>query len=319
MPGDSFSQPRIVTKNEGGSSVQINTSSACSQPTLKIYFSRDQRKRECALVTDFPEQLVEALEIRPVDVAAEISQLLQVHLDALNSLLVRKGIISGTKSHSSSEEAPISHKTDENGQAQVLDDLADEKRPASSTNSQHSSDAAEPGTAETESSISPIAETEEVLSSFRPVRNRASMSRPSTSLGHARTPLESHGGRSSSKETQEAFFEEPRVGTYNALNRSHNIHKLIDFARNAGVVFNARAQTTRRTSSAGEDAFDLSELDSALQEAELSQTLHETINVRLNEGPLGGGIPDSSQEYRARDSEVGFLGEFFVSYYLLES
>ncbi|KAF2187468.1 hypothetical protein K469DRAFT_772048 [Zopfia rhizophila CBS 207.26] len=304
MPVDSFSQPRVATKNEGGS----------SQPTLEIYFSTDRRKRECALVADFPEQLVEALEVRPADVAAEVSQLLQVHLDSLNDLLVRKGIISGTTSSSGSEEAQNADQIDENYQTQGLEQFVNEERTASSAHSQRSSDAAEPGRSGTESSISPIAETEEATSYLRPVQNRAFTSRPSTSPDQVRTPLESHDGPSSPEQTPEAFSEEPVVtlGIYNTVNRSHNTGRLRDFARNADTVFNARAQTTRRASSTREDAFDLSELNSALQEVELLQTSYNTINVRLNHTHRGGVIPDRSQEQRAPDFEVGFLGELFI-------
>ena len=61
--------------------MQVNATGATTRPTLEIYLSSDKSKRECALVTDFPNQLVDALKIEPVDIIVELHQFLEVPLE----------------------------------------------------------------------------------------------------------------------------------------------------------------------------------------------------------------------------------------------
>lgn len=46
------------------------------------------------MITEFPQQLIEALQIEPADLS-DLNIFLQVPLDLLNTLLIQKGIISG--------------------------------------------------------------------------------------------------------------------------------------------------------------------------------------------------------------------------------
>ena len=76
------------------------------EPSLNIYLSSDTSKRDCALVTDFPNQLIEALEIRPHDAVAELHQYLEVPFQSLDALLVRKGIVGEIPSSSTNLGTP---------------------------------------------------------------------------------------------------------------------------------------------------------------------------------------------------------------------
>lgn len=60
---------------------------------LDIYFSANRQIRDCALVTEFPEQLVDALELDPANLP-DLRPLLQVPLHLLTALLIKRGIAS---------------------------------------------------------------------------------------------------------------------------------------------------------------------------------------------------------------------------------
>jgi hypothetical protein len=82
-----------VTRIEGSSSATV-----CAEENenfkLKIYVSTDRQLRECALLTDFPMQLVAALELEPAHFP-DLHLLLQVPLISLRTLMIRKGFTSG--------------------------------------------------------------------------------------------------------------------------------------------------------------------------------------------------------------------------------
>lgn len=114
----------IVKKRSGGSSVRVNIVEDGSSK-LEVCVSTNAHKRDCALVTDFPEQLVSELELEPGDLP-ELHPLLQVPISALRTLLRRKGITCEDDADDSDEiiqvdsveedlQAQEDHTSEENG------------------------------------------------------------------------------------------------------------------------------------------------------------------------------------------------------------
>lgn len=82
-----------VTKSEGGSSVKVSPGED-ETAKLEIFVSANKHTRDCALITDFPEQLVATLELEPADLP-DLLPLLRVSLASLKALLIKKGITGG--------------------------------------------------------------------------------------------------------------------------------------------------------------------------------------------------------------------------------
>ena len=78
----------IVMKPAGDSSIKIKTERDQTSK-LEIYLSADDTMRNCALMTDLPEQLAAALQLKPANVA-HLPLLLQVPLVSLKTLLIKK-------------------------------------------------------------------------------------------------------------------------------------------------------------------------------------------------------------------------------------
>lgn len=120
----SGSLPRrfTVTRVEGGSCIRVNTGEG-TEPALDIYLSSDKSKRDYALLTDFPNQLLEALQIRAFDAAADLHQYLGVPLESLNILLVGKGIMGEIPTSSAGSDTPESDETSEDEPTHHEDEL----------------------------------------------------------------------------------------------------------------------------------------------------------------------------------------------------
>jgi hypothetical protein len=102
-------------------------------------------------------------------------------------------------------------------------------------------------------------------------------------------------------------------GTYSAHNRDRNRDRLRGFARNVDprpvLQFSRFSSQARNT----ESAFDMSTLDRALETAEVAP-VPNPVQVNSSSLQRAGPIPNRNDEQRARDFEVGFLGEQFVSF-----
>ena len=81
-----------MNTSDGGSCARVTSSTTEKDAQLDIYVSAHGQTRECALVTDFPKQLMNALGIKATELP-ELRDLLQVPLASLNAFLVKKGIV----------------------------------------------------------------------------------------------------------------------------------------------------------------------------------------------------------------------------------
>lgn len=84
---------KTETETEGGSSVEVSTGDD-KAAELEIYVSVDKDTRDCALLTDFPGQLIAALELQPANLP-DLQLFLQVPLASLKTLLIKQGISGG--------------------------------------------------------------------------------------------------------------------------------------------------------------------------------------------------------------------------------
>ena len=119
-----------ITKREGGSSVKVSMGED-ETTKLEIYVSAERHMRDCALITDFPEQLIEALKLEPADLPA-LCPLLQVPLASMKALLIRKGIIGGDAADDY-EETLVADSVNENSQSQSDRSSDDDGEDASTT------------------------------------------------------------------------------------------------------------------------------------------------------------------------------------------
>lgn len=90
-----------MTRTKGGSSVKVSLRED-NTAKLEIFFSANKQSRECALIVDFPEQLVAALKLEPANLP-DLSSLLSVPLASLKALLVKKGITGGVAADDNKE------------------------------------------------------------------------------------------------------------------------------------------------------------------------------------------------------------------------
>lgn len=296
-----------ITRIEGGSSVRVNDASDGVDPALEIYLSSDHKKRDCALVTDFPKQLLEALEVQPFNAANELHQYLEVPLESLNMLLVRKGIIGEIPS------SPLGSDTSKSDEMSDDEDQSQWRAPLV--------------TPEQSSSVTPLATPPIELP--RPPALLAAQSVPSTqsprdpepiprTLG-VETSLGNHFSPSDFPIAPERQEEEPPMelvttaGIYSTSNRSRNRERLEQFAQHSPPdQNNSRGGTTHSVNTPIAAAFDMTQLGSALENPQASVISAAPASVRSARRPQGRHIPDRSQEDRARDFEIGFLGEHYV-------
>ena len=118
-------------------------------------------------------------------------------------------------------------------------------------------------------------------------------------------PYESHGERSVTPRPTAA-------GLYSIDNRNRNRERLQDFARNADLTSSSRPVSSSGRYGRGGGAFDMSTLTETLQAAEPGR-MSTPIQVYSSPRRRAGLIPNRTEEEMARDFEVGFLGELFVS------
>jgi hypothetical protein len=294
-------EQRTVTKTEGGSSVQVFTTTDGNQPSLEIYLSTDMAKRQCAVVTTLASQLVEALEIHTVDIASEVSQLLLVPVSALDQVLMEHGIVGETISQSQIRNEAI--------EVNQFDEGLDPEVENSNSSIHSQLDSMSVAQASESDSTDSSEDVVEMLTArLRGNQNHyVSAPRSSTPPVQVRAPLEGHTVRDSLEMplARSATETATTARTYNANNRGQNIDRLRNFARNTETVFNPQAQRTRRRPSVPDGVFDLEDLEVALDETELVPSpVAPTINRMIH---------NRTSEQWERDFEVGFLGEYFVS------
>lgn len=267
-----------VTKCEGGSSVKVSTGQDDTYK-LEIYFSTDRRTRDCAIITDFPKQLIAELQLEPADLP-DLDSLLQVPLASLRTLLIKKGITAGDG-------------TDDHEEALTADSIC--------------SDSSEPAVVEYTRAV---ARSEAANTTLQPYLNHQPTSRPTTPSGQSHDHL--------NMISNESPFERPVTprpvagGLYSTDNRNHNRERLLNFAQSPTSAPSLRNPDAGDQSSSNDSSFNMSVLRGALEAAEPTPV---TIPVRTNRGPRrrAGPIPNRNEEQMARDFEVGFLGELFVS------
>lgn len=290
-----------MTKNEGGSGVKLIAKDH-QIVKLEIYFSADEDARNIALATDFPEQLIAALKLEPAN-RLDIRPLLQVPVASLKALLIRKGIISGNEY----EDTLIARSVDTDSQRQTSGSRNDsnEDTPTVSDRGTHFGAVESTFSAARQASPSPLA----ARTAARPHLQPRSSSRPVTPESRSRDPLTV----SSNESPNEHPVTPPFVvsGQYSRDNRSRNRERLQDFARNTDQELVIQPQRSSGRSGSNGGAFDMSVMRETLRAAE--RPLASTpIQVSLNTVRRVGPLPSRNEEERARDFEVGFLGEQFV-------
>jgi hypothetical protein len=291
------SSTSTLTRDEGGSCVRINASGEADKSSLDIYLSSDRTKRECALVTDFPIQLVEALSIQPPSIAAELHHFLEIPLSALDFLLIRKGLVSGLRPQ---YEIPEIEKLidideyDDTEQGQCLNDSGETD--ALGSVERILSTAAGSPTAKAESKYGIT------------LRPRTSRHRISESLEiDSQTKLQDSGVNGQSAERSSA------AGTPAKNNRNRSTARQEGFARNSNSISNEVTPKKRRRNSSGETALNGSgvRLDFSQSRTISSTAAAEFQYTRAKRARV---IPDRDEDEIDEDFEVGFLGEYFVSH-----
>lgn len=306
-----------VTRVEGGSCVRINIISEGRQPSLEIYLSSDPSKRDCALVTDFPNQLIEALQIRPFDAVAELHQYLEVPLESLDTLLVRKGIVGGVQSSSTNLGIPESEEdgrdepsyhAHQSQRREVVSPSAFPERRSSAT----------PLAAPMGQLLTPLAAA---TGTGTPSSQPPSIPDFVSSVSTIESPFRNASASSSlltptERRRDEASPMEPvtPAGLYSPSNRGRNTDRLRLLAQHSSAGHNVSihdASNTTNTSNAA--TFDMTEVGSALQDAEASVAHSALVSSQGARRPQQMLVPNRNQAERARDFEIGFLGEHYVS------
>ena len=295
-----------TTKSGGGSSVRVNNEEGKTN-RLEIYVSMNRHRRDCALITDFPEQLIAALKLAPVDLPG-LLPLLQVPTGSLKALLIKKGITDGNTADNY-EQNSVADSSNEGSQIQsdgrCEDDVGDD---AITTYASIVSSDSEGSTI-----------VESVRAPARSVASNASL-RPHVEYRPSSRPTTPEPRRQGQPESlyDESTHERPltphlgAAGLYTTDNRNRNRERLRSFARNADPLSSNRSETSNNQSGGGAEVFDMDTLRTALDSAE--PTIVSTL-VPANTSPRRrvGPILNRDKEQTARDFEVGFLGELFVS------
>jgi hypothetical protein len=298
-----------VTKSEGGCSVKL-TIVEDQDPKLKIYVSTDKYLRECALITDFPRQLISALELEPIELL-KLHGVLQVPLTSLNELMITEGITDGFDS----EDSGDSNSEDNDSEDNDSEDNDSEDNEAQDIQSESSGQRSHDNTLEISASgvhtdnigsividsVSVSARSEIRQTTPRVNVNNSSRSR---AISPGSSP---HPNRSSNASPDGPLATSRLTATsiYTTDNRNRNRRRIQSFAQHAGV--------TSTTPGRNGDVFDMEKLRGALEEAgpalfatsnEVSSNTNEPIQPNQNR----------NEEQKNRDFEVGFLGELFVSF-----
>lgn len=295
--------------------MQVNSASE-TEPALEIYLSSDKSKRDCALVTDFPKQLLEALQIRHSDATSELHQYLEVPLESLNILLVRKGIIGEVPSSSAASETAESDETSEDEPTHHEDQLQSRQAVAPLASPERRSSVTLLAAPATEFSRPSAAATRQAVPSSQSPSNPDFVSRVSAIESPFRNPF----APSSSPTPPEGPEELPpaelvtSAGIYNTSNRSRNTDRLRQFARHSSSgPDTSRNGTSNTASTPNASVFNMTELGSALGDAQASVSLSALVYAQSARRPQARLVLYRNQRERARDFEIGFLGEHYVS------
>ncbi|KID97303.1 ATPase-like, ATP-binding domain protein, partial [Metarhizium majus ARSEF 297] len=119
-----------VTKSGGGSSVKVSIGVG-KTPKLDIYVSTNKHVRSCALITDVPKQLVEALKLEQADLS-DLHAILQVPPASLEALLIKRGITGGDASDDD-KDTLVAQLINEDWQIQSDDSSGNDTEDASTT------------------------------------------------------------------------------------------------------------------------------------------------------------------------------------------
>lgn len=104
------------------------------------------------------------------------------------------------------------------------------------------------------------------------------------------------------------------AGLYSTSNRGQNIDRLRLLAQNSSTGHNVSINNTSNTTNTpNAAAFDMTELGSALEDAQASEAPSALVSIQSARRPRPMLVPNRNQEERARDFEIGFLGEYYVS------
>jgi len=295
-----------VTKSEGGSSVEVDTEEDTTAK-LRIYVSADRHTRDCALITDFPEQLVEALELEPADLPY-LHPILQVPLASLKALLIRKGITSGDAADDY-EESSVADLANEDWRSQNDGSSSgDDGEHASTTSASSSrSDSVQSAAAEYTRAL---VRSEAANTTLRPHVVQRTSSRPTTPEPRSQDHLNMPADESPHERPSTPFHT--AAGLYSSDNRKRNIELLQNFARNANLTSSSRSERSSGRNDGGGSAFDMNSLREILEALEPAP-VSTPVQVDPRPQRQAGWIPNRNGEEMARDFEVGFLGEQFVS------
>ncbi|KAF2105467.1 hypothetical protein BDV96DRAFT_655610 [Lophiotrema nucula] len=285
-----------ITRSKGGSSVYVDRGGRTN--TLHIYLSSNQDRRACALVTDLPAQILEAIGINLTE-APELYQILDVPVESLGILLMKKGIIGNLLS--SSDHASDSEESNEEEDTVDTEGIGHE-------------------------GFQTTAEAGQQWSSSTPANSRASptFSRHLDSgTRHNHSDLGSTDSSRVRGAPPETSNREPSmrgsssIGIYNESNRSRNTAPVRHFASRANAYGSNPSQQRRDMSNADSDAFNMSGLGAAL-DLQTPLVSGVTVNNAL-EAPArlsARSMPERNEDARARGFEVGFLGENFIFHVL---
>jgi hypothetical protein len=284
-----------VTKSEGGSSATVCTED--EDVKLKIYVSTDRHVRECALLTDFPMQLMAALKLEPTQYP-DLHLLLQVPLISLKTLMIKKGFTSGDAVDDDEDmqsHSILRHNDDQDETREVS------SSPVRATSTEH---VAVYSTSASASSGAAHRALQPSVRSRSSSRSTTPESRSHDSLG---VPL------GTSPDREPVTPQPATAGPYSANNRDRNRDRLRGFARHVDrtpVPQRVRSHSQLRDP---DGAFDMSALSRTLDIVEHAP-VPDPVQVNYTAPQRAGPIPNRSEEQRARDFEVGFLGEQFVSF-----
>ncbi|KAF2262892.1 hypothetical protein CC78DRAFT_605161 [Lojkania enalia] len=296
----------IVTKSEGGSSVKVSIGEDRTVK-LEIHVSANRHARNCALVTDFPEQLVAALELEPADLP-DLHPLLQVPHASLKELLIKRGITGGDAADNYVETLVVDLLNED--LPSQSDDSSDDSGDDASTMIASSVRSASVGSTIVEFTRA-SARSEATNTTLRSHVDHRPSSRPTTPRPTTPEPLSRGHLNVPSGESPRERPVTPRptaAGLYSTENRSRNMERLQGFARNAGPAFSSRSNDQFV---GGGSAFDMSTLRETL-EATKPGPMSTPVQIDRSPRRQGGLVPSRNEEEMARDFEVGFLGEQFV-------
>jgi hypothetical protein len=285
-----------VTKSEGGSSATVCTEED-ENIKLKIYVSTDRKMRECALLTDFLMQLIAALELEPTQYP-DLHLLLQVPLTSLRTLMIRKGFTGGdaVDDDEDMQSHNVPRRNDDEDEAREVS-----SSPVRAAYTEHVA------VQSTSASASSEAAHRALQPSVLPMRSSRPTTPESRSHGSLAVPL------GASPDREPVTPQSAIAGPYSVNNRDRNRDRLRGFARNmdrAPVPQRERSNSQLRDP---DSAFDMSALSRTLDTVELVP-VPDPVQVNYTPPRRAGPIPNRSEEQRARDFEVGFLGEQFVSF-----